>query len=205
MLGLRLKKTTSEPRPVASPAKRAKRSRGAPRAVNIRAVNRTADRQQTLSIGSTYPVTPQLSIAGVVTMSRAGPRGGAGAAQTWFDIMPLIRTRKERASPDNCAKARKLAESACRAASSEGRQRWDRLIAYLDRHEHAAREAIAERLRREETARTGEKIAVLSVNASDEDKGLIRANSRLWKSIGPDAPWISAFTRTGFAMRWSSW
>jgi len=113
---------------------------------------------------------PEMTVKQFVDERLGRLYGGVQAARTWFDIMPLIRTAKEREDPDNCAKARKLAESACRAASWTGEERWYRLIAYLDRHEDAAREAIAERLRREAAARTGEKIAVSSIEASDEDK-----------------------------------
>jgi hypothetical protein len=96
--------------------------------------------------------------------------GGAEAARAWKEIIPLVRSRKEREDPDNCAQARKLAESARAAALPDGHERWDRLIAYLERHEQEAREAIAERQRREAAARTGQKIVVASVKASDEDK-----------------------------------
>jgi len=96
--------------------------------------------------------------------------GGVEAARAWKDIIPLVRSGKEREDPDNCAQARKLAESARAAALPDTRERWGRLIAYLERHEQTAREAIAERQRREAAARTGEKIVVASVKASDEDK-----------------------------------
>jgi hypothetical protein len=96
--------------------------------------------------------------------------GGPEAARAWIDIIPLVRTRKDRENPDNCAKARELAESARKVASPQGQGRWERLIAYLDRHERAARDRIAEHRRRETAARAGEKIAVVSVKASDEDR-----------------------------------
>jgi hypothetical protein len=114
---------------------------------------------------------PQTTIEQFIDQRLGRLYGGAEAARAWTDIIPLVHTRKARENPDNCAKARKLAESARATALPDGRERWDRLIVHLDRHEHVAREAIAERHRREAVARTGEKIAVVSVKASDEDKG----------------------------------
>ena len=139
---------------------------------------------------------PEMTIEQFVD-ERLGPLfGGAEAARTWLDVMPLVRTRKDREDPDNCAKACKLAESARKTASREGHPRWDRLIAYLVRHERAAREAIAERRRREAAAREGKKIGVLSIRASDEDKskGWPAANALDASVDEPDGYWLTQRT-----------
>ena len=65
--------------------------------------------------------------------------GGNSAARKLLDILPLIRTVKERENPENLARARVLAESARDMAGSEGIPQWERLIAYLDRIEQMAR------------------------------------------------------------------
>ncbi len=55
--------------------------------------------------------------------------GGSSPARMLLDILPLIRTSKEREDPENLARARVLAESAREASSSAGIPRWERLIA----------------------------------------------------------------------------
>ncbi|MEN8230645.1 MAG: hypothetical protein ABFS38_20990, partial [Bacteroidota bacterium] len=52
--------------------------------------------------------------------------GGSGPAEILLDILPLIRTFKEREDPENLAQARVLAESARDASSAEGIPRWER-------------------------------------------------------------------------------
>ncbi len=70
--------------------------------------------------------------------------GGSIAAGKLLDILPLIRTVKEREDPENLARARVLAESANDMAGSEGITRWERLIAYLDRNEQVAQARLKE-------------------------------------------------------------
>ena len=70
--------------------------------------------------------------------------GGSAPARKLLDILPLIRTRKEREDPAKLTQARSLAESARDVANDEGIQRWERLIDYLDRTELAAREHLEE-------------------------------------------------------------
>ena len=101
---------------------------------------------------------------------RLGPLyGGREPARALLEIIPLVRTAKERQDPKTCAKALALAVAARAAAAPDGHPRWDRLIDYLKRHQRAASEALEERRRREAAARTGEKVPVASVKASDED------------------------------------
>jgi len=139
---------------------------------------------------------PDMSIEQFVNERLGRLYGGAEAAQAWTNILPLVRAGKDREDPDNCAKARELAESARMTAHADGRERWDRLIAYLDRHERVAREAIAERQRRETAARIGERITVLSVRASDEeqDKGWL-ANKAIDGNVDePNGYWLTQRT-----------
>ena len=95
-------------------------------------------------------------------------KGGREHTLVW-KIAQSPRVEKLYAAPGSPGIAR-LAESALRAASPAGHQRWQRLIAQLKRHEDQARAIIEERRLREAAARRGEKIAVASVTASDEDK-----------------------------------
>lgn len=67
--------------------------------------------------------------------------GGPRAARALRDILPLIRTAKLRARPENVATARKLAESARSEASADAGSRWDRLLTYLTRCETSARKS----------------------------------------------------------------
>jgi len=113
---------------------------------------------------------PEMTIDQFVDERLARLYGGREAARTLLAIVPLVRTRKDRENADRCAKARQLAESARGVASPDGHQRWDRLIAYLKRHEDAALDLLEERREREAAARGGAKIDVVSVQASDEDK-----------------------------------
>ena len=139
---------------------------------------------------------PEMTVEQFVDERLGRLYGGAQAARAWIDIVPLVRTSKERKDPDNCAKARRLAESARAAAAPQAQGRWDRVIAYLDRHERTAAELIAERRRREADARMGERIAVLSVQASDEDqdKGWLAAKAVDGSVEEPDGYWLTQRT-----------
>jgi hypothetical protein len=81
---------------------------------------------------------PEMTVDEFVDQRLAPLFGGPKAARALLQIIPLVRTGQERKSADNCAKARGLAESARAIASAEGRPRWDRLIAYLERTARAA-------------------------------------------------------------------
>lgn len=122
--------------------------------------------------------------------------GGREAAHAIPRIIPLVRTSKDRASPENCGAARRLAESARQAASPDGHDRWDRLIAYLERHERAAVAALEEQRRREAAARAGRKIEVASVEASDEDrrKGWLAAKAIDGSVAEPEGYWLTGRT-----------
>ncbi len=129
--------------------------------------------------------------------------GGAACARRLRDILPLIKTRRDRSDPNRCAKARDMARSAKSVAEHQGHMRWDRLIAYLDRQEQMAKDAIQQRNSQETLARKGYKVAILSVKASDEDAkkgwaavkaidGDIREPEGYWltRSVNPQQAWI---------------
>ncbi|NLY01584.1 MAG: hypothetical protein GXY83_36320 [Rhodopirellula sp.] len=97
--------------------------------------------------------------------------GGKGPARTLLEIIPLVRTAKDREQIENLVAARKLADSARQAAAAEGHARWSRLISYLDRQEQAEREKLAELKRREVEARRGRQVEIAKVAGSDEDPG----------------------------------
>ena len=114
---------------------------------------------------------PDMTVAQFVDRRLGRLYGGAKAARALLEIIPLVRTRGERAIPEKCAQARKLAESARRMAAPAGHERWNRLIAYLDRYERTARDVIERRRKQQAAARAGEMLPVLSVKASDEETG----------------------------------
>ncbi len=129
--------------------------------------------------------------------------GGQQAARMLPEIISLVRTGKERENPENCERARRLAESARGVASPDGHPRWDRLLAYLARHERAALVVMEQRRQREAAARVGRKIAVASVRASDEDRpswwlaanavdGKVDDLNDYWltRRTSPNAAWI---------------
>jgi len=95
--------------------------------------------------------------------------GGREAARALLEIIPLVRTRKDRQQLDHFSEARQLAAAAKRAASPAGHRRWERLLAYLRRHERQLSEQIETRRRQEAAARAGRRIEVASVSASDEE------------------------------------
>jgi hypothetical protein len=111
---------------------------------------------------------PEMTIEEFVDERLGRLYGGPKAARTLLEITPLVRTRKLRETGENLAKARKLAEDARAAASPDGHEHWDRLIAYLAHHEKEAQANREEQRRVEATVRTGRRIAVASVKASDE-------------------------------------
>ena len=112
---------------------------------------------------------PEMTIEAFIAGRMARLYGGAGPARALLDVIPLVQTAQKREDPANLMRARELATAAREAATPEGRPRWDRLVAYLDRHERSAR-ARVEALRRQEVeARQGRKVVVASVAASDED------------------------------------
>ena len=75
---------------------------------------------------------PQMTIDRFVDERLGKLYGGSDPARKLLDILPLIRTSKEREDSENMAQARILAESARNTASSASIPRWERLIAYLD-------------------------------------------------------------------------
>ena len=112
---------------------------------------------------------PEMTIDRFVDERLGRLYGGADPARALLDIIPLVRTVKERENPENLVRARTLAESGRGTANPEGMPRWERLIAYLDRHEQAARARIEELRSREAEARKGRLAPVTSVAVSDED------------------------------------
>ncbi len=80
---------------------------------------------------------PQMSIDEFVEERLAPLWGGREPALAILKIIPLIKTAKLRKNPENLTEARRLVMSARAAASPNGRARWDRLIAYLERQQQA--------------------------------------------------------------------
>ena len=75
---------------------------------------------------------PDMSIERFVDQRLGRLYGGKEAARKLLEILPLIKTAKERENPGNLARARTLAESARKISAVDGIPRWNRLIAYLD-------------------------------------------------------------------------
>jgi hypothetical protein len=80
---------------------------------------------------------PDLSIDEFVDRRLAPLYGGVDPARTLLKIIPFVQTKKQRDDPQRLAEARRLAVAARETSSPEGRSRWDRLIAYLDRQQPA--------------------------------------------------------------------
>ena len=139
---------------------------------------------------------PEMTIERFVDERLGRLYGGREAARALPQIISLVRTGKERASPENCREARRLAESARQVASPDGHERWDRLVAYLERHERAALAALEEQRRREAAARAGQKIEVASVMASDEEreKGWLAAKAIDGNVAEPEGYWLTQRT-----------
>jgi hypothetical protein len=112
---------------------------------------------------------PEMRLDQFVQRRLARLYGGPQAARALVEIIPLVSTRAQRDEPENCRAARKLAEAARGAATAEGRVRWERLVAYLHRHELAAEDRRQQLRRQEAAARAGRKLQIVSVTASDED------------------------------------
>ena len=112
---------------------------------------------------------PEMTLDAFIDERLSRLYGGADPARTLVDILPLVQTGKERENPQNLVRAHELAQDAREAATPAGRPRWNRLIAYLDRHEQATRARLEERRRQEAAARQGGKLPVVSITSSDED------------------------------------
>ncbi len=122
--------------------------------------------------------------------------GGADPARALLEIIPLVRTVKEREKPDNVTQAKAVAQSARDVASPDGIPRWERLIAYLDRHEQAARARLDELRRREAEARRGRIVPVMFITASDEDpeKGWVAGNAIDGNVQEPGGCWLTRYS-----------
>jgi hypothetical protein len=122
--------------------------------------------------------------------------GGRPAAHALLDIIPLVQTAKCREDAERCRQAVELARKAQRIASPEGHAHWDKLVAYLERHEQAAREELAARRQAEAAAHRGQKIEGVSVRVSDEDraKGWLGANAIDGNVQEPDGYWLTQRT-----------
>jgi hypothetical protein len=112
---------------------------------------------------------PEMTAAQFVDQRLGRLYGGPAAARVLPQIIPLVRTSKDREDPARCAQAVELARSARSAASPDGLARWDRLLACLEKHDRAARQLIEDRRRQAAAARAGEKIPIAGAKASDED------------------------------------
>jgi hypothetical protein len=112
---------------------------------------------------------PEMTIDEFVDRRLGRLYGGPAAARRLLEIMPLLRNKAQRETAGNCAKALRLAQAARHSASPDGRQRWDRLIAYVNRQQAAAEGLLRQRREQEQSARSGQKVTVAAVKASDED------------------------------------
>jgi len=74
---------------------------------------------------------PEMTLEEFAERRLARVYGGRQAARTLLEIIPLVRTPRQRESSQNVKQALKLAETARVAASAEARPHWDRLIASL--------------------------------------------------------------------------
>lgn len=113
---------------------------------------------------------PEMSIDEFLDRRLGRLYGGPDAARRLLEIIALVRNQAQRETGDHCVQARRLAQAARAAAAPEGRMRWDRLIAYLDRQVGAVEELRRQRRAQEQAVRLGEKVAVARVKASDEDR-----------------------------------
>jgi hypothetical protein len=74
---------------------------------------------------------PDMTLDEFVSQRLARRYGGEKAARVLLEIIPLVRTAKEKANSENLARALALAESARSVATPEGKPQWDRLLAFL--------------------------------------------------------------------------
>ncbi|NLF69802.1 MAG: discoidin domain-containing protein [Candidatus Anammoximicrobium sp.] len=139
---------------------------------------------------------PEMTIEEFADQRLARLYGGAEPAGKLLEILPLVRTAKDRENVENMVQARWLAESARQASAPAGHARWDRMIAYLDRHEQAERLKQEEFRRREAEARRGRKIEIAKVTASDEDpsRGWSAANAVDGNVQEPQGYWLTQRT-----------
>lgn len=140
---------------------------------------------------------PEMTIDEFVDQRLAPLYGGVQPARRLIEILPLIRTAKDRENLENIVQARKLAGSARQTSAPEGHVRWDRMIAYLDRHEQAERKKQDELRRREAEARRGQKVEIAKVTASDEDpsRGWSAAKAIDGSVREPEGYWLTQRTR----------
>ena len=82
---------------------------------------------------------PEMTIDTFVEKRLSTLYGGIEPARALIAILPLVQTAKQREDPGRLAHARELANTARGAAAPAGHPRWDRLLAYLDRHEQTVR------------------------------------------------------------------
>ncbi len=139
---------------------------------------------------------PDMTVEQFVDQRLGRLYGGRKAAHVLLDIIPLVRTAKCREDPEHCRQARELAEQAKQLASPDGHEHWNKLIAYLERHEQAAREQLAALRQAEATTRQGRRIELASVQVSDEDraKRWIGANAIDGNVKEPEGYWLTQRT-----------
>ena len=138
---------------------------------------------------------PEMTIEEFAKERLARLYGGEGPARKLLELLPLVQTQKKREVPENLLRALELAKAARAEATPNGQPRWDRLVAYLERHEvgiHARREA---NRRQETAARQGRKLPVASVAASDEDlqKGWLAHNAVDGNVEEPAGYWLTRY------------
>lgn len=135
---------------------------------------------------------PDMTVEQFVDQRLGRLYGGVEPARALLKIIRLVRTRKLREDPQNCLQACKMAEEGLKKAAPEGRPRWERLIDRLRRHADAAITRIQEQRRIAALVRTGKKIEVASVKASDEDTSGWNAVNAIDGNVKePDGYWLT--------------
>jgi hypothetical protein len=138
---------------------------------------------------------PEMTVERFIAKRLAPLYGCARAAKSLKEIIPLVRTQMERSEPENCSKAIELSEISRSNAAPEGRKQWDRLIAYLKRQERMALEQIKGRDPIEARARSGRRIRIASVDASDEDEKKFPVEKAIDGRIDePGGYWLTRYT-----------
>ncbi|NUQ65481.1 MAG: discoidin domain-containing protein [Pirellulales bacterium] len=136
---------------------------------------------------------PEMTVDAFIEQRLSRLYGGHEPARKLMAILPLVRTAKDREKIENLVQARQVAQSARGEASADGHARWNRLIAYLDRHEQAELQEREELKRREAEVRCGRKVEIVKVTASDEDvrRGWAAAKAVDGNVSEPEGYWLT--------------
>jgi hypothetical protein len=89
----------------------------------------------------TFLWNPEMTLEEFADQRLAPLYGGKEPARALLEIIPLVRTAKERANMENLVRATALADSARKSAAPEGISHWDRLLNYLAERRADAKKA----------------------------------------------------------------